>query len=58
MSPALLQLFCMEYKPTAKDTAMIVTHIEPTYLKVPFSTLTTSPATPQVAGESPFSSAT
>ncbi|EIE24831.1 hypothetical protein COCSUDRAFT_53090 [Coccomyxa subellipsoidea C-169] len=43
-------LFCMEYKPTAKDTAMIVTHIEPTYLKVPFSTLTTSPATPQVAG--------
>lgn len=45
----------MEYKPTAKDTATIVTHIEPTYVNVPFSTLTTNPATPQVAGESPHS---
>lgn len=53
--PCPPQIFCMEYKPTAKDTATIVTHIEPTYVNVPFSTLTTNPATPQVAGESPHS---
>ncbi|BDA49327.1 hypothetical protein COCOBI_13-4390 [Coccomyxa sp. Obi] len=42
-------IFCMEYKPTAKDTAKIVVHIEPSYL-APIGTLTASPATPQIGG--------
>jgi hypothetical protein len=44
-------IFCLEYKPTAEATAKIVLHIEPSYL-APIGTLSASPATPQIAGES------
>ncbi|CAL8464209.1 g3744 [Coccomyxa elongata] len=43
-------IYCLEYKPSAKDTAVFLLHFEPSYVNVPLGILSANPATPQIAG--------
>ncbi|CAL8471630.1 g11172 [Coccomyxa elongata] len=41
-------IYCLEYKPTAKDTAKFVLHIEPSFVNVPFGNI--GAVAPQLPG--------